>query len=140
MDIPIGVIRMDDTPWLFQNKKPRPIYRKETTITEDLAATLAQGGYWEKGNFRVSIHATKAQVYEQARYYKAKFEETMEGKGFKVHQITDPRLDYSSLPIPPDQKRYVMYALVSRRPKEVKFDIPDMFVPALQEIGLKLVE
>lgn len=65
----------------------------------------------------------------------------MELQGFKVLAVWGPEIDKRDFPVvDPDERRYVVLALVQRAPVEHLLDVPDNVVPELLKLGAKLKE
>lgn len=66
----------------------------------------------------------------------------LERRGFRVLAVSTPEPDPHSdaFGTEPDRRRYRMFALVRRRPQEVKLWVPDNAVSRMQELGMRLNE
>ncbi len=102
-----------------------------------------QDGYtWEGGVFTVPSDVSDERVQNKAPEYRNKFGEQLEKKGFRVLDMRGPHVipQHVQALINPFRRKYRIVARVSRRPVDIKIDVPDSAVPALQGMGMKLVD
>lgn len=69
-----------------------------------------------------------------------RFGDHLEAQDFKVKAMSTPEEYRGKIPVDEDRKRYVIWAYISRRPVVHTIDIPDMSVPAMQRLGMNLVD
>ena len=73
--------------------------------------------------------------------YRLKFGKSLEREGWEVLYVGQPFQNvFNLIPTDPDRPRYEIKAWCRRRPVEFTWDIPDKAVPAMQKLGLKLME
>ena len=131
-----GIIVQDKDPWVFQRK----LHIKDRPPGHFLQQEALHGKFWTEGCFTVPDDVSEARVQLRADAYMKKYGRVLEEQSFSVHCITWPELYHGLLPVAPDRRKYVIHALVSRRPQVMSFDIPDRMVPEMEKIGLRLAE
>ena len=102
--------------------------------------SLIEGGYWESATFTVPIEVSHERVLLLGDKYQKKFGVSLEDRGLKVTRMGEPTLDPRPLETPPDRRRYRILAWCSRRPREIHVEIPDVAVPDMEKMGLRLTE
>lgn len=103
--------------------------------------TPAQAYVWEKAVFTVPIETSEERVQAAAPRYKKRFGEYLETEGFRIVEFDGPCQDKTVVAAgitEPDRRRYVLWAKVTRRPREVRVDVPDEDVEIYQRSGFKL--
>ena len=98
---------------------------------------------WERASFDVPATVPDEVVQTKAGVYMARFGQHLERQGFIVLDILRPVVADSTdhkLFSQPDRRRYHIFALVTREPRTVSYDIPDYAVPQMQKVGLSLQE
>lgn len=100
--------------------------------------TLINGGFWDRATFTVPEDVPEERVQFHASKYMGRFGSVLEGQGFTVREMLRPQVS-NRLP-QGGRRRYDILAFVSRKPIVIKERIPDMLVPKMQRLGMKLVE
>jgi len=97
-------------------------------------------GIWERGTFTVPDSTPEELIEFKKDEYKREYGKLLERKGFNVLEMTNPTLSTDELKTEPGMKRYNFYARVIRKPEVVRLSVPDIAVPALQKLGLQLLD
>lgn len=104
--------------------------------------TPAKKYTWEKAIFRVGVEWTEEKVQDVAGpKYRNKFGDHLEGEGFTVLAMDGPYYDGSVVAAgttDPDEKRYVIWAKVTRRPITTHVEVSDESVPSFLKSGYSL--
>ena len=101
--------------------------------------SLIRGGTWEWCTFEVPIDTPEDRVQFHGDRYMRIFGDGLEKQGFTVKVMSTPEVYDGQRPVDPDRRRYILWAYVTRRPVTYTIDVPDMSIPAMQRLGLKLV-
>ncbi len=137
--LPNGVVLLDDPKWNWQGAKKRK--RSLTTnLNEAISKSVKDGGFWEKGFFTCPSSVSDEKVKELGDKLCRRFGNLLEEAGYTVHVVAGPFLDLRPLPVPSDQRKYLIWAFISCRPFVPIYDIPEKDVPAMQKLGLRLLE
>ena len=103
--------------------------------------TPEQTYVWKSATFTVPAEVSEERVQFAADKYRLKFGKALELEGWRVLDMEQPTLDRSVLAhgtTDPDRRRYQIWAKVTRRPVEVRIDVPDEDVPIYLNAGFKL--
>ncbi len=102
-----------------------------------------QSHVWEKGTFETPSDTPEERVQERAYLYRNKYGKILERQGFTVLGFDGPRRDDGLVGrsyLPPDRKRYVLWAKVRRTPVEHRVTVSDAAVVGLLASGWRLVD
>lgn len=104
--------------------------------------SLIEDGLWRSATFTVPEEVGEDRVRFAADRYQRKFGNQLEAEGFDVRLMAEPEVDKrrSTTLTPEDRRAYVIWAWVKRRPVDFHVEIPDDYVPAMEDVGLRLTE
>lgn len=100
----------------------------------------SQQGIWQTATFDVPDGTPEESVQFRSDKYMLKFGDNLESQGFTVKMMSRPEPYKGRVPTEEGRKRYRIWAFVKRRPIEMTMDIPDIAVPEMLDLGLKLKE
>jgi|TARA_Y100000034_G_scaffold13043_1_gene13704 hypothetical protein len=102
--------------------------------------SLDQGGVWEYCTFEVPESVPDERVHSSRYAEKCMhlFGDTLEKQGFTVKAMTRAEEDNRTHQVDNDRRRYIIWAWVTRQPVDIVMDIPDIAVPKMLELGMKL--
>ncbi|MDA1188801.1 MAG: hypothetical protein O2854_03880 [Chloroflexi bacterium] len=102
--------------------------------------TPRQTHIWKSATFTVPIEVTEERVRFSADKYRLKFGKALETQGYNVLHMEQPKEDRSVAAAgttDPDRRRYQIWAKVTRRPVEIRVDVPDADIPIYEKAGFK---
>lgn len=99
---------------------------------------MQSNGFWDMATLTVPEDTPDERVQFVADKYRAKFGKYLEGQGFTVKKMTKPLISKRLFPTEEGRRRYDIFAFVSRRPVELNVRVPEILVPEMQAMGLKL--
>ena len=102
-------------------------------------SSLIRGSAEEWATFDVPIDTAEDRIHIYGDRCMRWFGEHLEKQGFQVKLMSTPQKYDGQQPVDPDRKRYIIWANVTRRPVVHTIDVPDMSIPAMQRLGMKLV-
>ena len=95
---------------------------------------------WERGSFTVPDDVPHERVCAMSAKYMQRFGQALEAQGFTVLNMSAPQEEGVQVGVAKGRRKYIIQALVTRRPVTVKVDVPDQSVPAMVKQGYKLLE
>lgn len=100
--------------------------------------SILRGYTSETAVFQVPLNISDERIRFNADKYKRKFGHNLEGRGFTILAMSEPRRDNRPhVQCPPDRTQYAILALIRRRPVTHTIDVPDSLVPEMLALGLK---
>lgn len=104
---------------------------------------MKRPSFLASGFYDVPDWYTYEEVLNVYPRYAKKLGEHWESQGYEIVKMFLPVKSSNTVHqifCQPDQVRYSIRALITRKPEEIHLDIPDEAVPEMQKIGLTLTE
>ena len=98
---------------------------------------------WDHATFTVPDNVSEDRVQFAASKYQLKYGKSLEKQGLRVLEMGKPEVNRGIVArgtTEPDRRPYVIWAKVTRRPVEVRMEVPDEDVGLFQKAGFCLVE
>ena len=95
---------------------------------------------WKQAEFTVPTSVSNERVQFVGDKYRVKYGNLLESQGWLVLQMTKPTPVKPTQWQAPDRRRYVIQALITKKPTTLTYDIPDKYVGTMMHQGFKLKE